>query len=235
MTERRAKMPSEKPGIFDYYDERAPEYEVFYEGGLPAKLSDPAVYRNDTSAIAKLLPDYIGGECIDIACGTGFWLPFCEKNCSRITLIDQSESMLAECRKKIEKLGIANKTEIIQGDLFGYPFKEHEYDSAIVGFLLSHLDDAEEAGFFHILKGVLKEEGAFVIIDDVWSPEVAATGRAKAGQLKRSLSDGRQFEISKRYFEKSDLENLAEEHGLKLEIAYWGRVFFLATASFSGG
>jgi hypothetical protein len=101
--------------------------------------------------------------------------------------------------------------------------------------LLSYLDDAEEAGFFHILKGVLKEEGAFVIIDDVWSPEVAATGRAKAGQLKRSLSDGRQFEISKRYFEKSDLENLAEEHGLKLEIAYWGRVFFLATASFSGG
>jgi SAM-dependent methyltransferase len=228
-------MPLEKQRIFDYYDERAPEYEAFYEGGIPAKLPDPVVYRNDTKAISKLLPRYIGGKCIDIACGTGFWLPFYHKDCRRITLIDQSESMLAECRKKIEKLGIADKTEIIRRDLFGYPFKEPEYDSALAGFFLSHLTEAEEAGFFRILKGILKPGGAFVLIDDVWSPEVAAAGRPKAGRVKRSMSDGRQFEIFKRYFGKPDLEDLAGKYGLKLEIVYWGRIFFLATAKFHAG
>ena len=222
---------SKQREIFDYYDERAPEYEAFYLGGIPAKIPDPALYRKDTSAISKLLAGCIGGECLDIACGTGFWLPVYEKNCTRITLIDQSESMLAECRQKIEKLGIENKTEVIRGDLFDYPFEEHRYDSALAGFLLSHLSDAEEDSFFHILKRVLKIRGRFAIIDDVWNQQVAATGRAKAGQIKRTLSDGRQFEIYKRYFEKPDLYHLAERYDLKLEILYWGRLFFLATAS----
>jgi SAM-dependent methyltransferase len=225
-------MPSEKPGIFDYYDERAPEYEAFYQGGVPAKLPDPAVYRQDTSAITKLLAGYIRGEFIDIACGTGFWLPVYEKNCRRITLLDQSESMLAECRKKVEKLGIANKTEIIKGDLFGYPFRPDSYDGALIGFFLSHLTDAEEDSFFHIIKGILKPEGVFVIIDDVWSQEIAATGRPKAGKVSRSLGDGRRFEIFKRYLGEQDLYDLAEKHDMKLEIVYWGRIFFLARASF---
>jgi SAM-dependent methyltransferase len=225
-------MPSEKQGIFDYYDERAPEYEAFYRGGLPAKVPDPAVYRNDTSAISKLLAGYIGGECIDLACGTGFWLPVYEKNCRRITLLDQSGSMLAECARKIEKLGIENKAEIVRGDLFGYPFREREYDSAIAGFWLSHLTDAEEDSFFHIIKGILKPEGVFVIIDDVWSQEIAATGRPKAGKVSRSLGDGRRFEIFKRYLGEQDLYDLAEKHDMKLEIVYWGRIFFLARASF---
>jgi len=224
-----------KQELFEYYNERASEYEGFYLGGIPAKIPDPSIYRKDTSAVSKLLAGYIGGECIDLACGTGFWLPVYEKGCTRITLIDQSESMLAECRQKIEKLGIENKTEIIRGDLFGYAFKERKYDGALIGFLLSHLTDSGMERFFHILKRVLKIRGRFVIIDDVWSQEIAATGRPKAGRVKRTLSDGRQFEIFKRYFEKPDLNSLAERHDLKLEIVYWGRLFFLATGSLSGG
>jgi len=224
-----------KQELFEYYNERASEYEGFYLGGIPAKIPDPSIYQKDTSAVSKMLAGYIGGECIDLACGTGFWLAVYEKNCTRITLIDQSESMLAECRQKIGGLGIENKTEVIRSDLFGYPFKEHKYDSALAGFLLSHLSDAEEDSFFHVLKGTLKPGGRFVIIDDVWSQQVAATGRPKAGRVKRSLSDGRQFEILKRYFEKPDLHYLAERYDLKLEILYWGRLFFLANGSFPRG
>ena len=216
--------------LFDYYNERSPEYEDFYWGKLKSQILDPDIYKNDTLKIQKLLPDYVSGKCIDIACGTGFWLPVYEKNCTEITLIDQSESVLAECSKKIQKLGIENRIEIIRGDLFRYPFNEQEFDCAIIGFLISHLYNNELDTLFAILSKMLIPDGSFAIIDSIWNSEIARIkGRDKSGMTRRSLGDGREFNIYKRYFEKQDLCSLADKHRIKLEILYWGNVFFLAT------
>ena len=224
-----------KQELFEYYNQRAPEYEEFYWGEFPAKIPTPDIYKNDTLTIQKLLPDYIRGKCIDIACGTGFWLPFYEKNCSEITLIDQSESMLAECALKIQKLGIENKTEIIRGDIFNYAYKEHEYDSALMGFLISHFKEAELSNFFKILKTLLIPGGSFVIIDGVWNEMIAKIRKSKAGVIKRSLKDGREFKIFKRYFEKQDLHDLAEKHGLDLDVIHSGKVFVAAAGNIPRG
>jgi len=224
---------SSKQELFEYYNERAPEYEEFYWGRFGAKIPNPSLYENDTNAISRLLPAYVSGKCIDLACGTGFWLPVYEKGCSQITLIDQSEEVLTECLKKIQKLEIESKTDIICSDLFSHPFKENEYDSAVVGFLVSHLSEAELKTLFDILKTVLTHNSKFVIIDSTWNKEMVRMGRRKAGLIERTLSDGRRFNIFKRYFEKKDLYSMAEKNGIHLEIVYWGNVFFLAVASFS--
>ena len=184
-----------KRELFEYYDERAPEYEEFYMGKAAHTISNPVFYQNDTAAISKLLPDYINGKCLDIACGTGFWLPVYEKNCTEIMLIDQSEGVLAECVKKIQRLGIENKAEIIRGEIFSYSYKEHEYDSAFIGFLMSHLHDDEINNIFQILQRALKTGGRFAIIDSAWSKEIAAVRSDKAGMIKRALRDRREFEI----------------------------------------
>ena len=228
-------MPSEKQRLFDYYDERAPEYEAFYYGGKPAYIPDPDAYRGEVAIISKLLPTYISGNCIDIACGTGFWLPFYEKNCPEITLIDQSQSMLAECSQKVKKLGVQSKAEVICDDLFSYPLRQSRYDSALIGFLLSHLTDAEEQDFFNILKRILKAGGKFFIIDSVWSQEMRVGIRNKTGFNKRRLHDGREFTIFKRYFEKQDLHDLAERHGLDLDVIHSGKVFVAAAGSVPSG
>jgi len=220
--------------LFEYYNERAPEYEEFYWGRFPAKIPSPDLYRNDTLAVQKLLPDYVGGKCIDIACGTGFWLPVYEKNCTDITLLDQSESVLDKCRKKISKLGIENKVRIIRNDIFHYPFEEDGYESALVGFLISHFTDVELRSFLDSLKVLLRPGGKFTIIDSVWSEEIAAIRKRKAGMITRTLSDGREFDIYKRFFEKQDLHNIAREYGISLEIVYWGRIFFVAIGNFPG-
>lgn len=223
-----------KHDLFEYYNARAPEYDEVYSGGIPASIPDPNIYKGETGIISKLLPTYIGGSCIDIACGTGFWLPFYQKNCSLITLIDQSESMLAECSLKIQKLGVESKTEVICGDFFSYPFRPDKYDSALIGFLLSHLAEAEEDSFFHILKRILKAGGKFVIIDGVWSKERAATS-SKTGLVKRRLHDGHEFTIFKRYFEKQDLHDLAKKHGLALDVIHSGKVFVAAAGNIPKG
>lgn len=224
-----------KHDLFEYYSARAPEYDEVYSGGIPASIPDPNIYKEEADIISKLLPAYIGGNCIDIACGTGFWLPFYQKNCSLITFIDQSEGMLAECAKKVKKLGIESKTEIICNDFFSYPLRQDRYDSALIGFLLTHLTDADEENFFLILKRILKPEGKFVIIDNAWSKEMRAATRNKTGLEKRKLHDGREFTIFKRYFEKKDLHGLAEKQGIKLDIIYWGKAFLADAGNIPSG
>lgn len=216
--------------IHEYYDERAPEYDEIYTGGGPASISDPNAYQEEVRIISSLLPKYIYGKHLDLACGTGFWLPFYERNCFAITLVDQSEPMISECFQKIKKLGIESKTKIICADLFNYTFKQNMYDSALIGFLISHLISAQEQYLFDILRRILKQKGRFTIIDSIWNEERAIT-RNKTGVQKRVLNDGREFEIYKRYFEKKDFDFLAEKYGLNFTVIHEGRAFIAAVGN----
>lgn len=222
--------PEQKLNLFEYSDARASEYDKNYAGSGPASVSDPDAYREEVSTISRLLPQYIGGDHIDLACGTGFWLQFYEKNCHSITLIDQSERMLSECSKRIKELGIERKVHIIREDLFNYPFEQNRYDSALIGLLIGLMTKPEERDFFDILKRILRPEGVFIIIDSVWSKERAAT-RSKTGIQKRVLHDGREFQIYKRYFDKRDFGHLANEHKLNLTVIFEGRAFMAAAGS----
>jgi SAM-dependent methyltransferase len=219
--------------LFQYYNERAPEYEAFYYGRFPAARSEPDIYIKDRQPIQSLVSRYISGKCVDIACGTGFWLPYYYKNCSTVTLIDQSTNMLAECRKMIERLGIEERTNVVPGDIFNHYLADGSYDSAIIGFLISHFGDDLLASFMKQLKKYLKPAGVFVIIDSNWGEVNQALRRDKAGMNERELFDGRKFSIYKRFFEKSDLQIMCETYSMDLEIEYWGRVFFMAVGRFN--
>jgi len=219
--------------LFEYYNERAPEFEEFYYGIFPADIPNPEIYRNDRDAIGRLMSPFISGHCVDMACGTGFWLPYYHENCSHITLIDQSDSMLAESRKKIDKLEINDKTTIIQADIFDYQFPEKHYHCANIGFLISHLTDAELNELFRLLKAILLPGGRFTIVDSAWGKYIENRGRQKDSMSTRELFDGRKFEIYKRYFLPNDLQSLARDNNLDISIEYWGRVFFFATGIFN--
>ena len=218
--------------MYRYYDERAAEYDEFYAGGGPASIQDPEAYRKEVRRIATLLPAHIAGNHVDLACGTGFWMPYYHAKCLQITLVDQSEQMLRQCSLRAERLGIGDKIRIIRGDIFNYPFPNSRYDSALIGFLISHLSDAEERRLFEILGRILRPNAKFVIIDSVWSEERAAT-RSRTGLQKRRLNDGRAFEIYKRYFTKEDLEDIARAHRVNLDVIHEGRVFITAVGAFT--
>ena len=219
-----------KRNLFEYSDARAAEYDKNYITSSTASMSDSNSYREDVSTVSRLLPEYISGEHIDLACGTGFWLQFYEKNCHAITLIDQSERMLYECSLKIKQLGIENKVKIICDDLFNYPFEQNKYDSALIGFLISLLTKSEEHDLFNILKRILKPGGIFIIIDSIWNNERAAN-RKKTGIQKRVVNDGCEFQIYKRYFEKKDFDDLAEKHKVNLSVIHEGKEHIAAVGS----
>ncbi len=219
-------MPKFQKQLFSYYNERAEEYDEIYEGKGPA-IPDSDAYKKDEAKIIKMVSNFGKGHLIDIGCGTGFWLSYYAPNCSKITLLDQSERMLIECKKRIDKLKLKDKCEYFQGDFFEISFGKCLFDSALIGFFISHLTPEKETIFFEKLKKILKFDAKIMIIDSAWS-EKRKQFRKKKGLQERILHNGKKFTIYKRYFDKNDVNMMFAKHALKLDSIYIGKVFLSA-------
>ena len=217
--------PDLRDSMHRYYDARASEYEEAYLLGTgTASITDPEIFRREVSVLAGIVERFGRGRLIDLACGTGFWLPFYAPRCSAITLIDQAPRMLDECRKKIAVLDGTERMTVVHGDVLEHPFAQGAYDSALVGFLLSHLTDAQEQLLFERLRSMLDVEGRFLILDSAWSLE-RARFNAKTERQERRLNDGTTFEIYKRYIDRQDIAEWETKYGMATTIVHFGAAF----------
>lgn len=214
-----------KEEIMSYYNERAEEYDEIYMGKGHVTL-DSSVYLKDVIKASEMASHFGNGHLLDIACGTGFWLLSYYRNCSEITLFDQSEKMLQECKKRVEERGIMHSTHFIQGNFLHVELEPLTFDSAFVGFLLSHLTLEQEKIFFLNLKKVLKPHGQLMVIDSVWNNERQKYTK-KEGIQKRVLNNGRTFKIYKRYLEKSDIERMCK-YSFTVRFCHIGKAFIVA-------
>jgi ubiquinone/menaquinone biosynthesis C-methylase UbiE len=221
-----------RTSMFRYYDERASEYEEAYVLGTgTASIPDPAVFRREASLLTNVVERCVRGRIVDLACGTGFWLPHYARQCSSITLIDQSPRMLEACRTKIATLDAAERTVILQGDVFEHQLDERAYDTVLIGFLISHLTDAQEQVLFERLRGMLDTGGRFLILDSAFSPE-RARFNAKTERQERRLNDGTRFEIYKRYLDQQDIDGWATTYAVATSIEHVGTAFVAVSGRF---
>ena len=208
-----------------YYDERASEYEEAYVLGTgTASIADPEVFRREALLLTQMVEHFARGRLVDLACGTGYWLPYYVAGCSSVTLIDQAPRMLQECRKKIASLDALDRIAIVQDDVLEHSFRPRAFDSALVGFLISHLTDEEEQQLFERLKTMLDTDGRFLIFDSAWSPERARFNR-KTERQERRLNDGSRFEIYKRYIDRQDVVEWERKYGVATSIEHFGTAF----------
>ena len=216
-----------------YYNERAPEYEDAYILGTgTASIPDPDVFITEAKLLAGIVREFAGGRLIDLACGTGYWLPFYAERCAHITLFDQSEKMLAECRKKLDRLSLGDRSVVLQGDFFEYGFGFTHYDCALVAFFLSHLTASQEAELFNALRAMLGSSGRFLLLDSAWSDE-RARFNTKIEQQKRQLNNGTSFEIYKRYSDRGDVLDWATKYDATLRVEHFGTAFFAVSGCFN--
>ncbi len=217
--------------MFDYYNERAPEYDDIYLGKQPG-IPEPESYIKDVEKIKAICTTFGKGHIIDIGCGTGYWLPYYARNCSEITLVDQSRRMLYECQKKAEASAVDKDIHYVKGNFFDVRFFSRIFDSAVIAFLISHLSEEDTTVFFKKLKKILKPNANVLWIDGFWS-ELRSRYREKSGFQKRTLVDGRSFTILKRYFDEYDIKSIIRDNGMVIDSIYTGGIFFAASATLS--
>jgi ubiquinone/menaquinone biosynthesis C-methylase UbiE len=213
-----------------YYDERAEEYDDVYRGAGPAIRRYADKYQQNTAEVCEIVAGFGRGHLIDIACGTGFWAPHYARNCERFTFVDQSTGMLAECRKRIKRLGLSSVSRFVQGNVLEVALEPAAYDCALVGFLLSHFTPEQGDTFFQKLKAILKPTAQVMVIDSYWSERRRAGGKKRAGEQERILNDGRPFKIYKKYFDESDIEEMLARHHFTCTSLHVGDMFIAAIA-----
>jgi ubiquinone/menaquinone biosynthesis C-methylase UbiE len=215
-----------------YYNERASEYEEAYTLGTgTASITDPSVFTSEIVTLAAVVAEFGKGYLLDLACGTGYWLPYYAPNCERVTLFDQSEAMLRECDRKVQRLNIGDRCSLVRGDVFDYDFAPGAYDCALIGFLLSHVSEAQEAEVFGSLRRMLRPSGRFLILDSAWT-ELRAKFNRKEERQERQLNNGTRFEIYKRYLDRVDIAGWAEKYRLTTRIAYFGTALCAVSGRF---
>ncbi len=214
--------------FFQYYDERAAEYDQVYSAKGPA-IPAPESYARDVQEITAVCKKYGCGHIADIGCGTGYWLAHYYRNCQEITLIDQSRNMLVACQARVAEFERDVKVNYIKGDFFKIRFLTEAFDSSVAAFFISHLDNDGRGVFFNKLRGLLRPGAAFLWIDGVWSEE-RAKYREKDGMQLRKLEDGREFSIYKRYFTVIEACAILEAEKFSIDSAYEGSVFFAVWA-----
>jgi len=102
---------------------------------------------------------------LDVATGTGDFALTCYEilKPKKITGIDISEGMLEIGRKKIEKAGLQNQIELLNGDSEAILFEDNTFDAVTVAFGVRNFEHLEKG--LSEIKRVLKPGGKLVVLE----------------------------------------------------------------------
>ena len=148
-----------KEQVAKMFDDIAFRYDFlnhFLSAGIDVKWRKKAI---------SLLADAHPKKILDVATGTADMAIMASAilNPERITGIDISEGMLEIGRKKIQKLGLQDKIELLKGDSETISFNDNSFDAVTVAFGVRNFEHLEN-GLKEIYR-VLKPGGKLVVLE----------------------------------------------------------------------
>lgn len=199
----------------DYYRARAPEYDDwwFRRGRYDRGPEAAAEWFADAAEVERALHEFAPrGDVLELAGGTGLWTQHLVRHADSLTVVDSSREMLELNRARV---GDA-KVDYVAADIFTWE-PSRRYDVCFFGFWLSHVPERRFAGFWDSVAAALQPGGRVFLVDSTRSDAAhTAVAAASPDHQIRSLADGREFEIVKRFYAPDDLSAAVAALGWRL-------------------
>ena len=187
------------PETARYYDERAGEYDEWYEDRGRFAQRDRPGWSADVDRLVELVAALPTARTLDVACGSGFLT----RHLSGVVVgLDQSPSMVALAQSRLPD-GVA-----LVGDALDLPFADGAFDRVLTGHFYGHLPPPERAAFLAQARRVAPE---LLVIDSALRP-----GVEPEQTQERVLNDGSRHRVFKRYL---SADQLATEIGGEVLLA----------------
>ncbi|MEV4514783.1 methyltransferase domain-containing protein [Dactylosporangium sp. NPDC049525] len=178
-------------GQLAYYRARAPEFdEVYGERGF--------------SSLTDLLDELpIGGDVLDLACGTGQWTVRLAPRAAHLTALDGAPEMLDIARRRLEAAGLTATFQ--QEDLFAWR-PQRRYDTVFFAFWLSHVPPQRFVAFWAAVAAAVRPGGRVVFVDtDAAERETERAAPGGRETVLRTLKDGSEHEVVKLFHDAAGL------------------------------
>lgn len=120
-------------------------------------------WRNYTMRQMAIKP---GQSAIDVACGTCDWtiaLARAVGEKGRVVGLDFSQNMLDVGKYKVERAGVGQVVELVNGDAMQLPYEDNTFDYATIGFALRNVPDIQTV--LNEMRRVVKPGGKVISLE----------------------------------------------------------------------
>jgi demethylmenaquinone methyltransferase/2-methoxy-6-polyprenyl-1,4-benzoquinol methylase len=201
-----------------YYDERADDY---------GDVSRPADRKHrslmSVEAGRALIDEFqLTGDVLELACGAGIFTAELIRPARSVTALDASARMLEINRRRVADARVT----YVNADIFDWA-PERRYDAVFFGFWLSHVPPAAFDEFWRRVRACLAPNGrvAFVDEDDRAAGNDDVFSISDVPAARRTLADGRQFDIVKVFWRPEDLHRRVRSCGWDVVVRCTGKTF----------
>ena len=170
------------------------EQIAYYRAGA-AEYDRPYARHRELRRLLDLVDELpVGGDVLELACGTGQWTPRLAARARSVTAVDVSAEVLELARARAPFPHV----RFHQADVFRWR-PGRPYDTVFFAFWLSHVPPARLPGFWNAVAAMLAPGGRAVFVDD---GPVAAEGeegvtRGPVPTVLRRLEDGSRYRVVK--------------------------------------
>ena len=203
-----------------YYRRRAPEYDEtsVAPDGADAERFGPWLERLE-----------VGGDVLEIACGTGLWTQHLIRSAASLTALDSSPEMVELARRRAP----GSEARFVVADFFRWR-PERRYGCVFFGFWLSHVPPERFAAFWRLLEACFEPGGRALFVDEgaERAPRRAHPG---AAFIERRLRNGSTFRIVKVFHEPDALARALAKLGWAARIEPLEEGFLAGVARPAGG
>ncbi len=171
-----------------YYEARAPEYDDWWLGTGRFAERDRPGWDEERDALIDAIAALPPARTLDVACGTGYLTRHLPGD---VTGLDQSASMLELASSRVPDAAF------VESDALRLPFRDDTFDRVFTSHFYGHLEDPARGRFLAEARRVAPE---LVVVDSALRPDVQPVELQE-----RTLNDGSQWQVYKRFFEPGEL------------------------------